>query len=377
MSLEDHSLRGIVEILHRWRKPIVYTTAGVAVLAAVISLLLPTYYEARTTFYAASEDLFKPQKIFGHTATEVYYYGTTDDIERILTIARSTELADVLVDSFNLYDHYNIDSAGYLAEFKVRKKLLSHYNLVRTRYDALDLTVEDRDPAFAAALANAARDQINAQVNNLIKSSQQRLLSSYVNALKQKQAALDQLYDTLHQVQVENGIFDPEAQAEFLSTHIASTEMRLARDNARLASYQKTAGVRGRQDSIAYLISAIAGWEEQIHILKGEDTTSNNYSIERFSRAKGLVTVLEDAHRRATSALNQDREKVKEMQSALGLNVPALHLVEAASVPQVKSRPHRSLLVLVSTLAAFVFLIIGVLFLESFKHQDWSFLKKW
>jgi tyrosine-protein kinase Etk/Wzc len=376
MSLNDNSLRGILEVLHRWRKPIVYTTAGVGVMAVVISLLLPNYYKASTTFYAANEDLFKPQKIFGHTPTETYYYGTSDDIERILTVARSDDLTDFMVDSFHLYHHYGIDSTARLARFKVHKKFMSYYEIIRTKYDALELTFEDRDPEFATTITNAARDQINKRINTLIKSSQQRLLDSYVLALMNKKRVLETIYDSLHQVQVKNGIFDPEAQTEYLSTLVTSTEMRLVRDQAKLNAY-KSSSMRGRQDSIAHLTTAIAGWQQQLAILNGKDSISHSYNIEHFNRAKGKVTLLDDAYRRATTAINLDQEKVKEMQSALALNVPALHLVEAATTPEVKSRPKRSLLVLASTLAAFIFLVIGVLFIESFKDQDWSFLKKW
>ncbi len=99
--MEDYSLLSIVKVLHKWRKYIVYGTAGVAVLAVIVSLLVPVYYETTTTFYAASEDLFKPKTAFGYGDSEVDFYGTSEDIQRVLTVSRSNEVIDYLVDSFD------------------------------------------------------------------------------------------------------------------------------------------------------------------------------------------------------------------------------------------------------------------------------------
>ena len=102
--MKDYSLLSIVKLIHAWRKPILYTTLGVAILSAVISLIVPVYYQSNTLFYAASEDLFKPKKVFGYGDNDVEYYGTTADIQRILTVANSHELTSFLIDSLKLYD---------------------------------------------------------------------------------------------------------------------------------------------------------------------------------------------------------------------------------------------------------------------------------
>lgn len=375
--MKDYSLRSVFKVLHNWRKPIIYGTAGVAVVSVIISLVLPVYYEARTIFYAASEDMFKPQKIFGHTLNEIYYFGGTNDIQRILTVAKSSAVTGFLIDSFGLYTHYNIDSLGEKAEFKIREELLDHYSIIRTKYDALELTVEDKDPRMAARMANAARDRLNHLISRMIKDSQQQLMTSYRRSIQERERALNQIYDTLRYFQVEYGIFDPEAQTEFLSTLITQIETSLARDRARLDSYEKSSFAK-RRDSISYLRSTIAGHEQQLRLLKSPDTIdASNYSIERFSAAKGKIAVLDDAYEKATNAVNRDKELLKEMQAAYDLRVPALHIVQVAEVPIVKSRPNRTLLVLASTFAAFLFLVIGVLFIESYRDQDWSFLMKW
>ncbi len=375
--MKDYSLLSIVKLLHKWRKPIVYVTIGIAVLSGVISLIVPVYFESTTLFYAASEDLFKPKKVFGYGESDVEYYGTTDDIQRILTVANSYELTSHLVNGYGLYEHYDVDSTKSKAAFIVREKLMSHYKIIRTKYDAIELTIEDRDPEVAAAMANSARDKINSIISEMIRGSQQKVIESYAKTISTKETALKAIQDSLSSAQLKYGIFDPEAQTEYLSTLVTSTETRLVSENAKLEAYKSSSG-RVARDSVAKLTANIAGLESQLDLLLGRDTSiQSNYSIERFNKAKGTIMVLDDSYKKATNTVNFDKELLKTLESAYNLNVPALHIVESAQVPVVKSRPRRTLVVLASTFAAFLFMVMGVLFIESYKHLDWSFIKEW
>ncbi len=204
-----------------------------------------------------------------------------------------------------------------------------------------------------------------------------RVLESYVKTIRQKETALDIIQDSLNRTQLEYGVFDTDAQMEFLSTLITSTETKLVAERARLSSYEQSNRV-GAKDSVAKIQANVAGLESQLNLLTGVDSTAtSNYNIERFSRAKGRVDVLNDLYRKAFNTVNFDKELLKRVESSFNLNVPAVHVVEPASVPIVKSRPQRSLIVIGSTLATFVLMVIGVLFIESYRHLDWSFLKEW
>jgi capsule polysaccharide export protein KpsE/RkpR len=335
------------------------------------------YFESTTLFYAASEDLFKPKKVFGYGESDVEYYGTTDDIQRILTVTNSYELTSHLVSTFGLYEHYNVDSTRNKAAFVVREKLMNHYEIIRTKYDAIELTIEDRDPKVAAAMANSARDKINSIISEMIRGSQKKVIESYTKTIENKEKALKVIQDSLSSAQIRSGIFDPVAQTEYLSTLITSTETKLVSESAKLESYKNSSG-RATRDSIAKLTASIAGLQSQRDMLYGRDTSKqSNYSFERFNKAKGTIMVLDDSYKKATNTVNIEKELLKTLESAYDLQVPAIHVVETAQIPVIKSRPKRTLVVLASTFAAFLFMILGVLFIESYKHLDWTFLKEW
>lgn len=375
--MKDYSLIGVFKTLHKWRKPVVYGTAAVFVLSVIVSLLLPVYYSSTTVFYAASEDIYKPKKVLGYSDTDIRYFGSSEDILRVLTLATSHDLTNHIVSTFDLYDHYKINPDKPRAAYLVREKFLSHYDVIRTKYDAIELTVEDRDPEIAAAIANAARDKIESMIEDIIRSSQQKVIESYEEIVETKEGTLVKLYDSLNVYQSEYGILDPMAQTEFLSTLMTSLETSLAGQKAKLASL-KESQIKGVRDSIAMLESDIAASVEQLRLLKsGDSTETSNYNIQRFIQAKGKVTLLEDAYLKGLNTVNLDKEMLKQLRSAYNLDVPSLHVVEYAQIPMIKSRPKRSLLILGCTAAAFFFLVIGVLFLDSYKTEDWSFLRKW
>ena len=373
--MEDYSLLSIIKVLHKWRKFILYGTAGIAVLSIVISLVIPVYYEATTTFYAASEDLFKPKKAFGYGDNDVEFYGTSEDIQRVLTVSRSNDVIDFLIDSFDLYTHYDVDPAKPKAEYYVREKLMKHYTVMRTKYDAIELTVEDRQPEISAAIANVAREKIQQTLSAIIKDSQGKVIESYHRSIDEKLTVLQSIQDSLKAAQVRYGIFDPESQTEYLSTLVTSTETKLIGERARLESFEKSGRNRETRDSLQ---ANIAGYERMLDLLNGRDSTiTSNYNVERFSSAKGMIEVLTDEYTKATNNVNFDKELLKTLESAKNMNVPAIHVLEVAKVPVIKSRPRRSLLVMGSTIIAFVFLSMSVLFIESYRHLDWSFLKSW
>ena len=161
MEKNTDNLLGVLKTLFKWKKQIFLVCLIAGIGSVIISLLLPVYFQATTVFLAASPDQAKPELIFGSGTLEGEYYGNENDIDRILTIAESSELFDFLIDTFNLYQHYKIDSTANRAPYRVKKKLAKLYDVAKTKRDAIELSVEDQDKELAAAIANTARRKIN------------------------------------------------------------------------------------------------------------------------------------------------------------------------------------------------------------------------
>lgn len=368
---KEYNLSSVLKILYSWRKQVIAFVGAVLLISLVVVLIMPNYYQGRTIFYAASEDLFKPQKIFGGSTSEMYFYGSSQDINRILTIGSSQEFIDSLVKEFSLYDHYNINPDHPEASHKLREKFYSHFNLLRTKFDAIELTVEDKDPTIAANMANTAREQIEQLAVRMIKNSQKKLINSYSLTIQEKESQLDQLLDSLAKFQNSSGIYDPLAQAEYLSTHFIALESKLAQSRGKLAAYKKLSDRGWARDSIGKLQGVINGIEAELTMMT--DTAGvGKTKLEQFNEDKGRILVMEDAYLKATNQLSYDKEMLKKYQSAFDMEIPAIHVLTRAEVPVVKSRPFRSIILLTALIISLAFCLLAILLIESYKQFDWK-----
>ncbi len=301
--MEKHEdLVGVLQSIYRWRKAIILTTILGAALSIGISLILPEYYQAITTFYAASPDLNKPDRLFGDTDASYNYYGNDADIDRIRTIAQSSDLVGFMIDSFDLYTSYEFDPKDPKSAFYVQEEFMGSYEIIRTPYNAIQIAIEDRSPERAAVMTNSARDKVESMAKTLIKDSQRK----------------------------------------------------------QLAIYQSS--ILGQNESIRALESEIAKVRKQYGQLSATSYDEGSTKYENLqTRLVQLSTdqsILEDKYNKLNSAYLTD--------------VPAIHIIEEAKTPVIKSRPVRWLLVVTSTMAAFIFSLIGALMLDYYKEIDWN-----
>ncbi|MEL6942625.1 MAG: hypothetical protein AAFO82_08145, partial [Bacteroidota bacterium] len=117
---------------------------------------------------------------------------------------------------------------------------------------------------------------------------------------------------------------------------------------------------------------------------RGRDTLSTNIAglekelenlelqLNKLNKGMPRVMALEEEYDQAVKQVSFDKERLKQLRAAYTAEISAIILVEKAAVPIVKSRPIRSILVLASVIAAFVFMVIGVLLYDNYKDLDWK-----
>lgn len=358
---QSYSLLDVLKTLYRWRRFVVGLPLATAVVTSLIVLAVPVYYKSTTTFYAASTDLQKPEAFSATQNADIEYYGTKEDVDRLLSIARSGELVQFLVDSFDLYTHYQIDTADPLAPYYVAETLSDLYKVKKTKEGAIEISVEDTDRQLAARMANAARARVNAMALRLIKNSQRQMIDGYWQRIAEKEAMLQSLADSLRSLREQYGIFSTRAQGQILAELAARTEARLVLNQTRLQVLQQSRTVP--RDTILFLQAQVRAMEEELK--------STRTLIERFNRGLALVEALELQYREVNDKLAQDRERLKQIEAAWRAEVSALHLLEPAVPAVVKSRPLRTLTVVVATLAALLFVVLAVLVFEHYRRLDW------
>ncbi|GJM35824.1 MAG: hypothetical protein DHS20C18_48250 [Saprospiraceae bacterium] len=358
---QKDNLLGVLKTLFKWKKQILYTCLAAGIGSIIIVLLLPVYYKATTIFLVASPDQAKPELLFGKGTLESEYYGTESDIDRILTIAKSNELIEFLVDSFQLYKHYDIKQENPRSPYYVKLAFNKRFDIEKTKRDAIELSIEDTDREFAAQIARATRERIDDIAQKLVKKTQLKAIETYQSEINSQEKNMRVLADTLASLRKKYGIYNSDAQTESITDQFAQSESRLINGQARLEAME--ASSRIHRDTILMLKAKVRGMEVEVNSL--------NEKINNLNTGLGIVSSLERQYQESSISLSENKERLKQFEAAYESNIPALLLVEEAQVPIIKSRPKRTLIVVAAVFVAFLFSVIGVLLFDNFKDTNW------
>jgi len=353
------NLLGVITTIFKWKKQILTVCLITAIGAVIISLLLPNYFKSSTLYYVASPDLALPEPV-GNRLKEKSLYAQPGDIDRNLTIAESNGLVDYMVDKYNLYEHYEIDSTKEKAAFKVREKFRNLYTVTKTKFDAVELSIEDTDKELSATMINDARRYVETVAKQLLLEPIGQTLKGY--KLSEKEADLNILGDSLRRIREKYGVYNALSQSEFLSSLLATSESKLAMNKTKLDVLKKESSVD--PDTIVLINAFVKGLEQEV--------VKNKENLHRLNEGMATIEALNSAYREAAEQLSLDKERFKQIKIARDADPPVLYVIEEGKVPLDKSRPKRSIICIAAVLIAFIFSVLCILILEAYRDVNWK-----
>jgi hypothetical protein len=125
----------------------------------IVAAVCATYYEWRTPYqYKSSVKFFIEEEELYSTELNVLKSASQN---RIFYFIKSTEMFDFLIDKFDLYKGYGIDTAT-LQHYEVVNSILNDRVEVKTdNRNAIIVTVKDMDKYRAAAIANEIYNKVS------------------------------------------------------------------------------------------------------------------------------------------------------------------------------------------------------------------------
>ena len=356
----QYSLLSLIGNVLKWRIKILQFLIVVAIGSTIVSFVIPVYYKSNTTFYAASPDLANPMPL-GTGTREYYIYGTNDDLDRLFSIANSNQMVNFLIDSFQLHDHYKIKKTDPKALYKIQTKLEKLFKTSKTKYSAMSLSVEDKDPIFAANMANKSREYINELAQNMIKESQAKLIESFEENIREKEKIAEVISDSLTKLKKQFDIVDTRSQSEIFAELLAKNSSELEETRSKL---QEMKNIGMKKDSIIKYEVKLRSLDTKVEQIRSDITTFNSGISE--------VRKVELEYARLIDQISLDKERVKQIKATYAAPFTAIHVVETAQPSVVKSRPKRLLIVAGACLAALIFSIFGVIAIENTRHIEWK-----
>lgn len=355
----DYSLIQVLKVLARWKKHIFIATGVVALLSVIGSLLKPNYYKSTAIVYAASPTLANPDPIGG--GEKLYYiYGTGEDLDRLFSLANSSEVKSYLIDKFNLASHYDIDTTSSKGKAKLFTKFDKLYETKKTKYDGLELSIEDTDPVRARDMVTAARVKVEEIAQQIIKESQYMLLEALKEGISNQEEILKIKGDSLTKLKDKYQIYDSYSQAKAFAEMTTTNETDLAGKQAQVLAMQS---YKMPKDSVNKVRAKVEGLKSKI--LKTDSI------IKSFNEGVLSVRLMEVEQNKGVEEVALEKERLKKLQASYNKSFTAVHILERENIPFEKSRPKRSLIVLGFTFLAFVLSSLFVLLIEGTKNINW------
>jgi len=172
-----------------WLPPFLWRYKWILLMALLLGGLIA--YSA--TFFLASK--------YESTAV-VYAAGASQDNQMtmkqgntmlLLQFLKSSYLKDMVISEYDLAAHYGLDTTSVQGVIALNNKYDNNISFERTIYKSVRVTVKDKDPEYAAKLANGIVRLSNRAKKHIIKRNKKDNLKAITSNYRTKQREVDSL----------------------------------------------------------------------------------------------------------------------------------------------------------------------------------------
>lgn len=320
----------LVQFMWQKRKTLILVCLVVAVVSLIASFLVTPKFKSTAIVYAPRTNSVAKILLNEESYNErldMKAYADDEETEQMMEILNSREIKDILIDKFDLYNHYGLGEGVSYRQTKMYKYLKGNIEVKRTQYGAIAVSVIDKDPQIAADMANEILVLLDSVKNRI---DHERTIASY-NLLKRQLEIVDaevQRIDDSVQVLMQNGVFDFKSQSE-----------RVMQQYATAVAQGNTAGMKRLEDEL----KKMATWGPRSLTLYEEQAYFREY---------------------------QSVVKIKMMNAIVDMDteIPVKFVIERAIPADKKTYPKKSLIVLLSTVSAFILAVLVLLTIDKIKE---------
>jgi len=289
-----------------------------------------------------------------------------NDANAVWTILNSWELHNMVIEKFNLAEHYEFDGkfhADLLKEFR------KNFSLDCNKESMFEVSIEDKDYKMAAAMVQFMLDKADSAFN-AFKTMQAKQSREYMmSRLDSCERTLDSLLQGFTKFQVEHDFYDPEIQLEStikylgeLQSHREEIGMELAFEKAdRGENSKRYDELSKRYKSVnAALSGALNGKQKSVGVvsLKQSPELGKEYTM-----WKAQIKIQEALYK----ILRQQSEELRMEESKMLTN---LHVLEAPWENDKKVAPLRGVTLIFTVFVSFLIATIVANLLDYLKEEE-------
>jgi len=367
---EEWTLTDLLVVLlrNRW---VIFSIVGTAFLLSVVSsLLAKKIYTASATLFPPQQDismlgLEMPQQMIGFSGM----FGQTSPADLWVTILKSRAVLEPLIKEFDLMTQYEVETLE-----EAEKVLSSNLEVTKSKSDVISIAVEDPDPRRAVMMVEAVVKGLDRVNRNQVSTTGGRMRAFVEKRLHEEKRALEKAEEAVRAFQETNGAVQLDAQSKAIIDTIGEVRGQLM---AKEVALQTTLSYASRSNpEVDILKTQVA--ELKSHLRRLEEGTAG-HSPKSVLIPTGKIPklalqytrLLRDAKVKDTlyNLLIEQYERARIQEAK---DTPTVQVLEKARVPVKRSRPKRTLIVILSTFTATMFsvmVVFGIEFWRNFRAE--------
>lgn len=374
MDEQEINLLDLLRVVVKRKGMIAKLTVSVAIISTIYCIFLPN-------IYSATARLLPPQKDVGGGGVSALlgqmgglaglaggFLGGSADL--YMGILKSRSVADAVIKRLDLQKRFKTTTLD-----DTRKVLAGVVKCQAGKDGIITITAESRDPKMAASLANVMVEELGTRSVqlNLTKAGAERVfLEKRLEVVKQD---LSHAEDDLRTFQEKNKMFKVDAQAAAsiegiarLRAEIVSKEVQLA----SLKSYQTD-----ESPEVKLLQASLAKLRNQLGALSGSGASDvipsagnvPDLGLEYARRLRELKT--------QEAIYEQLKKQYEVAKFSEAKDSSSVQVLDDAVVPMKKSKPKRSLIIILATVTAFFVSLFTAFVLEYFDKMPDDDRQRW
>ena len=368
----EFSVLDILVLLAGHKRFIGRFVVGGFVLATVVSLLLPVQYEAKTVLLPPQQNTSMGSALLGQlgsigsmgslAALAGGSLGIKNQADMYVSLLTSRTVEDAMIQRFDLMEEYRAKRlSDARQELENRTKAV-----VGTKDGLIRVTVEDHDPKRAAEMANGYVEEFRKLSATLAITEAAGRRMFFEQQLKEAKDNLTEAEEAMRKTQQSTGVLQIDSQARALIESAAVLRGQVVAKQVQIQSMQSYAAednpslILAKQELAALRrqLELLAGSQQDlgsdINLSKGRVTGSGMEYLRRLRDLKYYETVFE--------LLAKEFEVAKLDEAREGA---IIQVVDPAVIPDKKSSPHRTLIVMAVTILSFFVIAFFILLREN------------
>ena len=308
--------QNLLEIIWKWKKHLIM----VAICAIVLSIFFSSAIFIKPKYKSTARV---------YPSNNIYVFSEESQSEQLLEIISALDIKLRIIDAFNLSEVYKINKQDPLYLTSMLGEFNDNVKFNKTEFETIEIQVSDTDPKRASEMCDSVITFLDDKVRSLHRLKYEEVVKIAKNDYTILSHEIDSVEERLNFLRKEYRIVDYNSQAK-----------EITRGMVRVLAAQKRNTAGGKE---------IEKWMNNFINKGGEfvllDQQQKLLVIQRSDLKKILDAAISDASKKIVYGLT--------VQSP----VPA----------DKKSYPTRSIIVLISTLAAIFVALLAILLIENKK----------